>query len=189
HGERAARRARRTEADPPRAERPDDRRHPERRRPRRRARRRRPQGRLPRHRRAPRGRRDGDPRDPNRTADAMTKNGTPPRLAVQKPVRLLPAEDEARLLDRGRAADPAVERAVASVLADVRARGDDALREQTLRYDGVRLDALEVPAEAGVAALEALDPGVRAALEEAAANIAAFHRAQLPPPLEVEVRP
>lgn len=119
----------------------------------------------------------------------MTKNGTPPRLAVQKPVRLLTAEDEARLLDRGRAADPAVERAVASVLADVRARGDDALREQTLRYDGVRLDALEVPAEAGVAALEALDPGVRAALEEAAANIAAFHRAQLPPPLEVEVRP
>src|SRR5690606_31518625 len=85
--------------------------------------------------------------------------------------------------------DPEVERVVAAIIADVRERGDDALREQALRYDGVTLEAVEVPSEAGAAALDALDPDVRRALEEAAESIAAFHRAQLPPPLEVEVRP
>lgn len=112
-----------------------------------------------------------------------------PPLAVRKPLRYLNGEDEARLFDRGRATDPAVERAVAAIVADVRARGDDALRELTRRFDGVQLEAIEVPSEAGAAALEALDPTIRAALEQAIDHIAAFHRAQLPPPLEVEIRP
>jgi histidinol dehydrogenase len=120
----------------------------------------------------------------------MEDSRTPPlRLAVRAALGALSRTDEARLLDRGRAADPAVERAVAAIVADVRARGDDALRDLARRFDGVALDALEVPRAACDAALEALDPAVRAALEEAAASIAAFHRAQLPPPLEVEVTP
>lgn len=112
-----------------------------------------------------------------------------PQIAVRKPLRHLNGEDEARLFDRGRATDPTVERAVAAIVADVRDRGDDALREMARRYDRVELDAVEVPSEAGAAALEALDPEIRAALEQAIDHIAAFHRAQLPPPLEVEIRP
>ena len=112
-----------------------------------------------------------------------------PVIAVEKPLARLGPEDEARLFDRGRATDPAVERAVAAIVADVRERGDEALRELARRFDRVELETLEVPRAAWGAALEALDPAVRRALEQAAAAIEAFHRAQLPPPLEVEVRP
>ncbi|HSK20368.1 MAG TPA: histidinol dehydrogenase [Longimicrobiales bacterium] len=101
----------------------------------------------------------------------------------------LTARDRHRLFDRGRATDPAVERAVRDIIAEVRATGDAALREQAARFDGVQLSALEVPREACMAALESLNGDVRAALELAAHNIETFHRAQLAAPLEVEMMP
>jgi histidinol dehydrogenase len=101
----------------------------------------------------------------------------------------LTARDRQRLLDRGRADDPEVERAVRDIIDDVRVRGDTALREQAARWDGVQLTALEVPREACARALAGLDGDVRAALELAARNIAVFHRAQLPQPLEIETMP
>ena len=110
-------------------------------------------------------------------------------IALRRSLRELSKADEARLFVRGRDADPEVERAVAAIIADVRARGDDALRDLARRFDRVDLDALEVPRDACDAALDALDGNVRAALEQAAVAIAAFHRAQLPPPLDVEVQP
>ncbi|MGH7465808.1 MAG: histidinol dehydrogenase, partial [Longimicrobiales bacterium] len=94
--------------------------------------------------------------------------------------------ERTRLFDRGRAADPTVERTVRDIIEDVRVRGDAALRELALRFDGAELDALEVPPAACARALDELDPPVRAALELAAANIRAFHAAQLPEPLEIE---
>ncbi len=69
--------------------------------------------------------------------------------------------------------------AVRQILDDVAARGDDALRELTARFDGVELEELRVPAEELVAALEAQPPEVRAALELARDRIAAHHREQL----------
>ncbi|HEY8469703.1 MAG TPA: histidinol dehydrogenase [Longimicrobiales bacterium] len=110
-------------------------------------------------------------------------------IALRRSLRELSKADEARLFVRGRDADPEVERAVAAIIADVRARGDDALRGLARRFDRVELSALEVPREACNAALNALDDAVRVALEQAAAAIAAFHRAQIPPPLDVELRP
>lgn len=70
--------------------------------------------------------------------------------------------------------------AVAAILAEVQAGGDDALVRLTERYDGVRLDpdALEVPREAVVAAPSRLDPQLLAALRGMAARIGAFHRPQ-----------
>ena len=68
--------------------------------------------------------------------------------------------------------------AVKEILAQVRAGGDAALAELTERFDGVR-PTLRVPAEALVEALDSLDPQLRAALEEAAAGIADFHRTQV----------
>lgn len=70
---------------------------------------------------------------------------------------------------------------VRAVLADVRARGDVALRELTERYDGARIDHLRVPDEQVRAALREIDPALRAALEVAHANIAAYHQTQRHP--------
>lgn len=111
-----------------------------------------------------------------------------PRLAFAGPIESLDPRAEARLFDRGRATDPAVAEAVARIIADVRRDGDAALRALAARLDDVSDLAIEVPREECERALEHLDGRVRAALEEAARAIAAFHRAQLPSPLELEIR-
>lgn len=69
--------------------------------------------------------------------------------------------------------------AVEEILADVRARGDDAVRDLTERFDGTRPGQLRVPPAAIAAALADLDPELRTALEVAAAGIADFHQHQL----------
>jgi histidinol dehydrogenase len=63
---------------------------------------------------------------------------------------------------------------------DVKHRGAAAVREYTLRFDGVDLASTLVPADALDAALAALDPQVRAALEEAVRRTRVVHGAQLP---------
>ncbi len=78
---------------------------------------------------------------------------------------------------------------VQPIIADVRLRGGEALRELALRFDGVVPMSLRVPAEAITAALETLDPAVRAALEEAIVRVKAFHEATVPPPVTVELAP
>ena len=71
--------------------------------------------------------------------------------------------------------------AVREILDDVRQRGDDAVRDLTERFDGVRLDDLRVPTEDLAAALDDVDPGLRAALTAAAAGIRDFHEHQVLP--------
>ncbi len=108
------------------------------------------------------------------------------------PVRRLADLDPAtldRLLVRGRAGDAAVARSVAADIADVRARGDDALRDLARRYDGVALDALDVPRSACDEALRALDPALRDALQRAADAIRRFHAAQRPTALVFDAAP
>ncbi|MCW2599053.1 MAG: histidinol dehydrogenase [Frankiales bacterium] len=68
---------------------------------------------------------------------------------------------------------------VRPVVEGVRDRGADAVREATARFDGVTLTCLRVPVEALTAALDALDPAVRAALEEAIRRNRAVSTAQL----------
>jgi histidinol dehydrogenase len=99
------------------------------------------------------------------------------------------AQDRARVFDRGRATDAGVEQAVRELIDDVRVRGDDALRDMALRFDGATLTTLEVPRATCQRSLRELDAGVRAALELAAANIATFHRSQMPEPHEIEPTP
>ncbi len=115
-------------------------------------------------------------------------------LELRAEGRLRELDDATRraLLDRGAGGDGAdgdLATAVRRLMDAVRTRGDAALREMTERFDGVRLDALEVPREAWEEALRRLDGGVRAALERAAANLRAFHQAQLPARVSVEVEP
>ena len=86
--------------------------------------------------------------------------------------------DLRELLPRPRAqVEPPVDE-VRALLADVRARGDVALRELTARFDGAHIDQLRVDAAAVDAALARIAPDLRAALEAAHANITAYHQTQ-----------
>lgn len=71
-----------------------------------------------------------------------------------------------------------VEGAVTEILAQVAARGDEALREYTLRFDKTDLTNLEVTEAEIDEAFAAVEPEFVAILEQAAANIRAFHEKQ-----------
>ncbi|GGA43915.1 histidinol dehydrogenase [Dyella nitratireducens] len=74
---------------------------------------------------------------------------------------------------------------VERIIAEVRAKGDTALRELSTRYDRCTLDAIEV-SEAEFAAAEVkLAPELKAAIREAAARIESFHSAAAPQPIGV----
>lgn len=78
---------------------------------------------------------------------------------------------------------------VEPIIEDVRVRGEAALRELGERFDGVAPAHLRVPEEEIARALEGLDPAVRDALEEAIDRVGRFHRATVPPPVDVELAP
>jgi len=71
----------------------------------------------------------------------------------------------------------AVER-IRPVVEAVHQHGFSAIAEATARFDGVTISQLRVPADALTAALTALDPAVRAALEEAIRRARLVHRDQ-----------
>ncbi|MBX6319951.1 histidinol dehydrogenase, partial [Pigmentiphaga sp.] len=77
--------------------------------------------------------------------------------------------------------DASIEQAVAEILRDVRARGDEAVLEYTRRFDRVQassVEELEIPRADWAAALDALAVDQRRALEAAAERIRAYHERQ-----------
>lgn len=78
---------------------------------------------------------------------------------------------------------------VAAILAEVRTGGDAALRRIVRRIEGYLPETFEVTRERRAEAAKAVSPQLKAALEQAKANIEAFHRAQLPAQIEVETMP
>jgi histidinol dehydrogenase len=88
----------------------------------------------------------------------------------------------AALLNQARETTETVDRAVAAIIADVRARGDAALIDYTTRFDRLTLtaDRLRVSAPEIDAAVASIDPKAAAALDLAATRIEAFHQAQRP---------
>ena len=79
------------------------------------------------------------------------------------------------------AQDPAVQRAVAEIVANVRERGDEALLEYTRRFDGVAAQSvaqLEVPRAGAQEALAGLAAEPARALRHALERIRAFHERQ-----------
>ena len=87
-----------------------------------------------------------------------------------------------RVLHWSAETDHAIEDRVASILADVRARGDAALLEYTARFDGVNAAAvaeLEIPRRDLLAALDLISPAQRSALEAAAERVRSYHERQL----------
>jgi len=75
---------------------------------------------------------------------------------------------------------------VRSILADVRGRGDAAVRELTRRFDGVELGDLRVPDSQVQAAPSKLPGDLRRALEAAREAIASFHAHRASPPARYE---
>ena len=87
----------------------------------------------------------------------------------------------ARLTAFDTAQDEAVDTSVASILVDVRARGDAAVLEYTLLFDHVKapsMAALELPAQELARAFAELPKVEREALATAAARIRAYHEHQ-----------
>ena len=88
----------------------------------------------------------------------------------------------AELLAFETAQDPAIQSAVAVILADVKARGDAALLEYTRRFDGVDIAsaaALEIPRSELEQASGALNRPQRDALAAAAERVRAYHEKQV----------
>jgi histidinol dehydrogenase len=91
------------------------------------------------------------------------------------------------LLAQARETTESVDRAVADILAAVRARGDAAVLDYTARFDRLTLtaDTLRIGADEIEAAASSIPAELAAALDLAAARIEAFHRAQLPQDLRM----
>jgi len=88
-------------------------------------------------------------------------------------------QDEAALkeqLNRTVSFDPEAQKTVDEILHRVRTEGDKAILDYTERFQGVRLESMMVPQEEIDAAYAESDPEFLAILEEAYANITAFHR-------------
>lgn len=69
--------------------------------------------------------------------------------------------------------------AVSEILREVRARGDQAVRDYTRRFDGADLGALALGREEISEALAQVEPAFLAVLREAAENIRSFHEKQV----------
>ena len=72
-----------------------------------------------------------------------------------------------------------VEDVVAEIIREVAEKGDKAVYDYELKFDKVHLDSLEVSQEEAEEAYKAVEPEFIAILEEAAANIRAFHEKQV----------
>ena len=83
------------------------------------------------------------------------------------------------ILNRDIRAEKNVEDVVDGILADVRARGDAALKEYALKFDGASIEELQVTQAEIDEAFANMDPYFLETLKEAAANIEAFHRQQV----------
>lgn len=96
-------------------------------------------------------------------------------IAIEKFNALRPED----ILRRESGAEENVDAAVDAILADVRTRGDAALLEYAQKFDGVKLESVELSREEWDAAVEQVDAEFLETLRQAAENIRAFHTRQV----------
>jgi histidinol dehydrogenase len=102
----------------------------------------------------------------------------------------LSASERTAALQRPAQRDAKATAAAAQHIIDaVRHHGDAALRDLTLRYDGVDLAEFAVSNAEFAAAEQALSPAQHAAIDTAITTVGAFHAAQGAPALKVETAP
>lgn len=116
---------------------------------------------------------------------AVAQDASPGRpVAVRRLATTQPdfEAEFARLQHWSAETDDAIEGRVAEILADVQRRGDAAVLEYTARFDGLSaasMRELELTAADLDAALAAITPAQRRALEDAAARVRVYHERQL----------
>jgi histidinol dehydrogenase len=111
------------------------------------------------------------------------------RLRYTGALSALTPDERASLVRRTIASDSLVRERTEEIIRRVRGDGDSALREMAVAFDGVSLDALEVPRAIRQRALAEIDPVLRSALEHAAWNITLFHSAAPPRTVELATEP
>lgn len=102
------------------------------------------------------------------------------RFSIDSELSALGEADRQRLLERTFAPEPAIVDAVSEIIEEVAGEGDAALHAMAKRFDGVSLDALEVPRESWRVARREVPMELVGALEMARDRIVAFHHRQLP---------
>lgn len=98
---------------------------------------------------------------------------------IDAPSEGLTLRDIRRITKRDQAESEDIRKAVEAILADIEQRGDAAVREYTKRFDGADLDSFLVSPEEIDDAVDIVGPDFMAILEEAAANIRAYHERQV----------
>ena len=93
------------------------------------------------------------------------------------------------LCQRPTADNTVVTERVRAILARVKEKGDQALRELSLEIEGKPLEAIQVPEEVIERADEKVSPEVKRAIQKAEENIRTFHQAQQPREIRVETAP
>ena len=94
------------------------------------------------------------------------------------------------LVRRGAVPDPHVRLVAQTILDDVRRRGDAAVRAANVRVGGGSSDGRLIIGSATLAAaLDALEPAIRDALDQAIANVTAFARTQRPATTHTTIAP
>ena len=83
------------------------------------------------------------------------------------------------ILNRDIRAEKNVEDVVDAIIADVRTRGDDALKDYALKFDGAAIENLQVTQAEIDEAFAGMDPYFLETLRQAAENIEQFHRQQV----------
>lgn len=95
----------------------------------------------------------------------------------------------AGLVPRAEVDVAAASAAARELIDDVRARGEEALRAQSARFDGGEPESVRVDPARITAAVSALDGDVRAALEEAIRRVRLASQAQVPEPRVTSLGP
>lgn len=88
-------------------------------------------------------------------------------------------KDWKTILQRPYADNTTVLLAVENILTAVKEKGDRAVKELTQKFTGVSLDNFEVSAEESATASHSLSQDLKAAIQQAKANIETFHQKQL----------
>ncbi len=102
------------------------------------------------------------------------------------------AATKARVLHRSASEMADVGEQVKPFLADVKTRGDEALRHYAQKFDGATLSDLKVSAEEFEEAARTIDPALKQAIDRCAANVKKFHAEQMrrvEQPWMIEIEP
>lgn len=94
-----------------------------------------------------------------------------------------------KILSRPKKDQQELREQVARIIEEVRVKKDEALKDFSERFDGCRLEEVCIPVPELEAAAAAISQELRSAIDQAHANISAFHASQVPVEEHLETEP